>query len=43
MHTSLRHLAEGYIAVATKPPGSRESNASSSSAGQISREQRALT
>jgi ubiquinone/menaquinone biosynthesis C-methylase UbiE len=26
MHTSLRHLAEGYIAVATKPPGSRESS-----------------
>ena len=24
MHTSLRHLAEGYIAVATKSPGSRE-------------------
>jgi ubiquinone/menaquinone biosynthesis C-methylase UbiE len=27
MHTSLRHLAEGYIAVASKPPGSRESSA----------------
>ena len=24
MHTSLRHLAEGYIALATKPRGSRE-------------------